>query len=69
MGLAYNSTDKQGLVGVGLAQNEASFYKYPTIIDQMASQGLIKSRAFSLYLDGPDSSSGSIVFGGVDTKK
>lgn len=42
---------------------------YPFVIDSMAQQGLINSRAFSMNLRGFDSASGSVIFGGIDTKK
>jgi hypothetical protein len=34
--------------------------QYPTIIDQLAQQGITKSRAFSLDLRGVDSPDGTI---------
>lgn len=39
------------------------------ILDSMASEGLIASRAFSLNLGEHEDSTGSIIFGGVDQKK
>lgn len=42
---------------------------YPFVIDSMAQQGLIKSRAFSLDIRTIGSDRGSVVFGGIDTKK
>ena len=42
---------------------------YPSIIDTMLSQGLIKSRSYSLWLDDLDDDSGTILFGGYDTEK
>ncbi|KJZ71445.1 hypothetical protein HIM_09169 [Hirsutella minnesotensis 3608] len=42
---------------------------YPTVIDNMAKQGFIKSRAFSLDIRSLESKRGSVVFGGIDTKK
>jgi hypothetical protein len=42
---------------------------YPYVLDTMASQGLIKSRAFSLDLRGIDNPNGAIIFGGIDTGK
>lgn len=42
---------------------------YSLILDSMASQGQVESRAFSLNLGGYDDSTGSIIFGGLDKKK
>ncbi|KAL7945577.1 acid protease [Trichoderma barbatum] len=42
---------------------------YPFVIDNLATQGLIKSRAFSLDIRGLDSDRGSVIYGGIDTKK
>ncbi|KAK5993625.1 putative aspartic-type endopeptidase opsB [Cladobotryum mycophilum] len=42
---------------------------YPFVIDTMAQQGLIKSRAFSLDIRSLGSDRGSVIFGGIDTKK
>lgn len=39
------------------------------VVDSLAKQGITKSRAFGLDLQGMDSQRGSVVFGGVDTKK
>ncbi|TGO68733.1 hypothetical protein BOTNAR_0020g00030 [Botryotinia narcissicola] len=42
---------------------------YYNIIDQLALQGLTKTRAFAMDLGNVDTASGSIIFGGLDTKK
>lgn len=75
MGLAHHATLITGLLGIGYDVNEASDaltkgnFVYPSIIDQMVSQGLITTKAYSLYLDDLTSSTGSIIFGGLDTDK
>lgn len=77
MGLAYNSTLFTGLLGIGYSLNEASDspefeqnpFVYPNIIDTMVSQGLIGAKAYSLYLDDLQASTGSIIFGGIDSDK
>jgi hypothetical protein len=80
MGLAYNATLQTGLMGIGYDTNEASTegegedgenfsFIYPSIIDQMVSQGLIATKAYSLYLDDYEASTGSIIFGGLDSDK
>jgi Eukaryotic aspartyl protease len=77
MGLAYNSSSATGVMGIGYDINEASddsqdgtaAFVYPSIIDTMVSQGLINTKAYSLYLDDLEASTGSIIFGGYDTNK
>lgn len=71
MGLATESTIPVGIMGVGFAANEAVYTsdRYPNIMDVFVSQGLIDSRAYSLYLNDYGSSTGSILFGGIDTEK
>lgn len=77
MGLAFNATLGTGLMGIGYTVNEASnnpdsdfaSFTYPSIIDSMVEQGLISRRAYSLYLDDLQASTGSIIFGGLDADK
>ena len=82
IGLALKSDIQYGLMGVGFrgtegscgeggsaAAQQSSTYCYPTIIDNMLDQKKINSRAFSLYLNDLGQSTGSILFGGVDTSK
>lgn len=77
MGLASNSTIPMGILGIGYDINEASnseeseanSFTYPSIIDTMVSQGLISTKAYSLYLDDLEASTGSIIFGGLDSDK
>jgi hypothetical protein len=77
MGIAYNATLSPGLLGVGYDLNEASddpssentTFVYSSVIDSMVSQGLISSKAYSLYLNDLDASTGAVIFGGIDTDK
>ncbi|TVY87479.1 putative aspartic-type endopeptidase, partial [Lachnellula willkommii] len=76
MGLGYKATIGTGLIGIGYSLNEASDsrhnaapFTYPSIIDTMFSQGLIDRKAYSLYLNDLDASTGSIIFGGLDADK
>lgn len=74
MGLAFTSSLRFGLMGVAYDADEASAtqdpsFMYPGIISSMVSQGLINAPAYSLYLDDLEASSGSIIFGGLDTDK
>lgn len=69
MGLALNTSVATGIMGIGYDTDEASASIYPNIIDDMVSQGLITTKAYSLYLDDLQTSTGSIIFGGIDTEK
>ncbi|PFH55761.1 hypothetical protein XA68_17657 [Ophiocordyceps unilateralis] len=42
---------------------------FPTIIDNLATQGFTKSRSFSLDIRSLESRRGSVVFGGIDVQK
>jgi hypothetical protein len=75
MGIAYQSTLSPGLLGIGYDTNEASEglsqapFTYTSVIDSMVSQGLIGHKAYSLYLDDLDASTGSLLFGAIDSDK
>ncbi|RFU73371.1 secreted aspartic ase [Trichoderma arundinaceum] len=57
-----------GILGAGPSLNGWKS-AYPYVIDNLASQGFIKSRAFSLDIRGLASDRGSVVYGGIDKKK
>ncbi|TWU72136.1 hypothetical protein ED733_002839 [Metarhizium rileyi] len=57
-----------GIMGAG-PQLKGWESDYPLVLDNLAAQGLIKSRAFSLDIRSIESKQGSVVFGGIDTKK
>jgi hypothetical protein len=71
MGLALNTTVGVGIMGIGYRAGEsvATADEYPSLIDQLVAQNKINSRAYSLYLDDKETSFGSVLFGGIDTKK
>ncbi|KIN07638.1 hypothetical protein OIDMADRAFT_186420 [Oidiodendron maius Zn] len=74
MGIATESTLSPGLLGIGYDQNEASTaqnppFVYSSVIDSLVSQGLISTKAYSLYLDDLQASTGSLLFGGLDSDK
>lgn len=75
LGLVNQTTTGSGLMGIGYDVNEhnvtsgASTTPYKSIMDTMFDQGLIATKAYSLYLDDQTASSGSIIFGGADTGK
>ncbi|KAK4124815.1 acid protease [Parathielavia appendiculata] len=58
-----------GILGLGFSISERAATKYPNIIDEMANQGLIGCKGYSLYLNDRRTDSGSILFGGIDTDK
>jgi hypothetical protein len=66
-----------GIMGVGFKADESGAtgaqgsqgFTYPNIIDVLQSEGFIKSRVYSLWLDDLESNTGSILFGGVDSDK
>ncbi|KAK4231160.1 mitochondrial elongation factor g 1-like protein [Podospora fimiseda] len=76
MGLGQQTDIAYGLVGVGYAVNEAIVGTtqslssvYPNLPVNMVNENLINTVAYSLWLNDLDSSSGSILFGGIDTGK
>ena len=74
LGVGYNSTSSEGVMGIGYPALEVQSINngdppYANIPQAMVEQGLIQSNAYSLWLDDLASSSGSILFGGVDTDK
>jgi hypothetical protein len=68
-GVASNSfSEPFGILGIG-PNIGGSHPQYSFFIDTLATQGLTASRAFSLDLRGIESTDGSIIFGGIDTKR
>lgn len=75
IGLALESNRDSGILGIGYALNEANVIQdgkqmqdtYPTLFERLFSSKLIKIMACSIWWDNP--SSGSLLFGGVDTAK
>ncbi|ORY59084.1 aspartic proteinase precursor [Pseudomassariella vexata] len=71
-GVGYKSTSSQGILGIGYPVNEvqvgrAGLDEYDNLPAKMVTDGLIQSNAYSLWLNDLDASTGSILFGGVDT--
>ncbi|OIW28768.1 acid protease [Coniochaeta ligniaria NRRL 30616] len=68
-GAAYDSV--RPAVGILGAAPDISGWSspYPFVIDSLRDQGFTNSRAFSMDLQGLESTDGSVIFGGVDTKK
>ncbi|KAH8595062.1 aspartic peptidase domain-containing protein [Bisporella sp. PMI_857] len=76
MGLAKKASLGRGILGLGFSEG-LSFSKIQNItsgnkknlVDAMVAADQITSQAYSLWLNDIDSSSGALLFGGVDSKK
>lgn len=73
-GIAYDSVSDSGILGLGYAANEAQVNRngkasYSNVPQTMVNANLIQSNAYSLWLDDLQSSTGSILFGGIDADK
>ncbi|KAL5332734.1 aspartic peptidase domain-containing protein [Aspergillus crustosus] len=73
-GIGYSSSSAEGVLGIGYPSNEVQVARlgdksYPNLPQSLARNGLIQSSAYSLWLNDLEASSGSILFGGVDTEK
>jgi hypothetical protein len=74
LGLANDTDQVQGLMGIGMRANEASLqnedpFSFPTVVEQLKDQGHIDRVAYSLYLDSYEDDKGSIIFGGIDSSR
>ena len=73
-GLGLDSSSPEGILGIGYPINEIQVNRnnkkqYSNVPQAMVDAKLIQSPAYSLWLDDLESSTGSILFGGIDTKK
>jgi hypothetical protein len=73
-GIGYDSSSSEGILGIGYATNEVQVVRfhgesYPNLPQLLVNQGIIRTNAYSLWLNDLDASTGSILFGGVDTSK
>jgi hypothetical protein len=71
-GIGYKSSSSQGILGIGYTVNEVQVGRaqksaYNNLPAKLAADGTIQSNAYSLWLNDLDASTGSILFGGVDT--
>ncbi|EER35961.1 hypothetical protein CTRG_00700 [Candida tropicalis MYA-3404] len=65
-----NSTSvSQGILGIGLDTNESTDTIYENFPINLKEQGFINTNAYSLYLNAPSATSGTIIFGGIDHAK
>ncbi|MCJ1248696.1 hypothetical protein MMC30_005915 [Trapelia coarctata] len=63
-----------GIIGVGYSNGQSNVVNnegapFPMLLEQMKSQGLINTLAYSLYLNDKEADGGEIVFGGIDATK
>ncbi|KAI9762316.1 MAG: hypothetical protein M4579_000464 [Chaenotheca gracillima] len=73
-GIGYQSSSPESILGIGYKANEVQVNRnnkpaYPNLPQAMKDAGLINSVAYSLWLNDLDASTGSILFGGVDSEK
>lgn len=72
-GIGYTSSTGQGVMGIGYPTNEAILQyvrtPYVNVPEHMMQAGLINTNAYSLWLNDLDASTGSVLFGGVNTEK
>ncbi|KAI0147165.1 eukaryotic aspartyl protease [Xylariaceae sp. FL1272] len=71
-GIGYTSSTSQGILGIGYPSNEVQVGRagktaYNNLPAALVSAGSINRNAYSLWLNDLDSSTGSILFGGIDT--
>ncbi|QIX02455.1 hypothetical protein AMS68_007972 [Peltaster fructicola] len=74
LGIGYYSSSAEGILGIGYTTNEAILRyngdkTYVNVPQHLVQSGYINSNAYSLWLNDLDASTGSILFGGVDTDK
>ncbi|KAI1369066.1 aspartic-type endopeptidase [Xylaria arbuscula] len=73
-GIGYVSSSSQGILGIGYPSNEVQVGRagkdpYDNLPAALVSAGQISRNAYSLWLNDLDASTGSILFGGVDTEQ
>ncbi|KAF1926855.1 candidapepsin-4 precursor [Didymella exigua CBS 183.55] len=73
-GIGYTSSSPEGILGIGYMINEVQVNRfnldeYPNLPQKLKNDKAISANAYSLWLNDLDASTGSILFGGVDTDK
>lgn len=71
LAVAYQYNDSPAILGVGYEDNESVHDKphYANLPRQLVDQGYIAKNIYSIYLNSANATSGSILFGGIDTQK
>ncbi|KAI1874139.1 uncharacterized protein JN550_002718 [Neoarthrinium moseri] len=62
----------RAIMGIGFSNDSTLAQEgqwYPTVMDEMLSQGKIGRRAYGLYMGSKDATTGTILFGGYDKAK
>lgn len=70
-GIGYSSSSAQGVLGIGYAANEAQVVRagqkqYDNLPARMVASNLIGANTYSIWLNDAESSTGSLLFGGID---
>lgn len=73
-GIGYESSSQEGILGIGYPINEVAVQynggkTYSNVPQSLVKAGAINTNAYSLWLNDLDASTGSILFGGVNTEK
>ncbi|CAG8954012.1 hypothetical protein HYFRA_00009111 [Hymenoscyphus fraxineus] len=73
-GIGYTSSSPEGILGIGYEVNEVQVGRagkgtYLNLPAQLKADGFITSNAYSLWLNDLSASTGSILFGGIDTEQ
>ncbi|OJD14748.1 hypothetical protein AJ78_04946 [Emergomyces pasteurianus Ep9510] len=73
-GVGYRSVCKEGVMGIGYPVNEIQALRnkkpsYANLPFALKNAGLIKSAAYSVWLNGVNTKHGSLLFGGIDKAK
>ncbi|KAJ5545358.1 hypothetical protein N7535_006253 [Penicillium sp. DV-2018c] len=73
-GIGLSSSSAEGVLGIGYVVNEVQVGRngespYANLPQAMVDKGIIQSNAYSLWLNDLDANRGSILFGGVNTKR
>lgn len=67
--LASHTSQNRGILGIGIEQQEFASSEYPNTPFALANQGIIDKASYSIYLNSQDATTGTILFGGIDTDK
>ncbi|KAF1844883.1 acid protease [Cucurbitaria berberidis CBS 394.84] len=73
-GVGYTSSSPEAILGIGYTINEVAVGRgglkpYPNLPQKLVDDGTVNTNAYSLWLNDLDASTGSILFGGVDSDK
>ena len=73
-GIGFTSSSTTGVLGIGYMLNEVQVNRagqnpYPNLPQALVESGAINANAYSLWLNDLEASTGTILFGGVDTAK